>query len=375
MQHHCYRCNAPLTKSNQSVEHIIQNCIGGSLRSNCLLCSTCNKALGSTVDSEFSKQFDSLAALLNLKRDRLKSHVIKNLKTKGGDTYHLYNGRNPIPVKPTIEITDDGVYVSARNQQELTHILKQLKKKYPGLDIDNAPHHFQWHREYLREPITIPMTIDVDSFFKGMTKIAVNAYLHFGGDRKHVVNAVQSLNTVSPNVSLAQWFYPIEDIFSGDGEISHTIYIKGCLKEKKLKVFVMLFSCYGVTVDLSNTYDGDDIELTYCYDVLQRKKLEKQLRICFNIPEKEAYLLNKRYLATLQKNLEKLMQIIDYRQAKDSLDDLNRRIKSEILSKYPKGAIANDAILKEIAQDAAAQYAEFVHHLKSRSSYQNPDSA
>lgn len=373
MQHHCYKCNVPLSKSNRSIEHVIQNSIGGSLKSKRLLCGTCNTALGSTIDAEFSRQFDSLVALLNLKRDRQKPYVIKNVKTRDGEMYNLYQGRNPVPIKPTIEITDDRVYVSARDANELTHILQRLKKKHPELDIENAHQNFQWHRDYLREPVTIPMTIEADSFFNGITKIAVNAYLHFRGDRKHVVNAVKSLDTIPPKVRIAQWFYPVDQIPFGDREVSHTIHVSGCVKEKTLRVFVLLFSCHGAVVDLSNTYDGEDIELTYCYDVLQQRKLEKHLNISFDVPEQDPNLLNNRYLSTLLRNLERLMQIIDYRQAKDSFEDLNRSMKERILAKHPEGTIANAAILKEIAQDAALEYATFAHHLQSRSSYYNTD--
>src|SRR6187455_2370107 len=99
----CYNCTDEITSTNQSDEHIIPNSIGGRLKSKKLLCEKCNKGFGKTIDAEFSKQLDVLAAFFTVKRNRQKNFVIKNAKTNSGDKYHLLDGRKPMPIKPTID--------------------------------------------------------------------------------------------------------------------------------------------------------------------------------------------------------------------------------------------------------------------------------
>src|SRR5882757_760650 len=68
----CYLCNNILNKKNTSKEHILSNACGGRLKSYKLLCRVCNEKMGADFDSELAKQFDHLAVLHQIKRDRKK---------------------------------------------------------------------------------------------------------------------------------------------------------------------------------------------------------------------------------------------------------------------------------------------------------------
>jgi 5-methylcytosine-specific restriction endonuclease McrA len=66
----CYLCPTPLNGENISDEHIIPDSIGGRLKTDTLLCDTCNKKTGQLFDSVFAKYGNILASKYNIKRDR-----------------------------------------------------------------------------------------------------------------------------------------------------------------------------------------------------------------------------------------------------------------------------------------------------------------
>ncbi|HYF31485.1 MAG TPA: HNH endonuclease [Chitinophagaceae bacterium] len=363
---YCYNCEAGLTDDNRSEEHIIQNALGGRVKSGELLCNKCNPELGIAVDAAFVRQFDALTALLSLRRERNKDYIIKNVKSKTGDAYHLKDGRKPVPVKPTIEIKDKSVYVSARDKRELLHILKRLKEKHPGLDIENAEEKFQSQEYYMQEPVTIPMTIGGDDYFRGATKIAINAYLHFGGERRHIIGALRYMLGVEQE-QIVRWFYPELSTEDTENEVSHTIYIKGCPATRTLQAFIMLFSCYGVLVKLSDVYDGADVELTYCYDVIQQRRIEKNIQPDLNVPSVgEPNLADHNMREVVLERMRRLMRIVDQLQAKKTVSELAEKAVRSVLSKYPKGTPITEEMFEEIANTAATKYVSFLHHLQSR---------
>jgi len=70
----CYICYSVLNKRTSSKEHIISNACGGRLKSFRLLCRACNEKMGAGFDAELAKQTSHVVALLDIKRDRKRTH-------------------------------------------------------------------------------------------------------------------------------------------------------------------------------------------------------------------------------------------------------------------------------------------------------------
>jgi hypothetical protein len=58
----CYSCGVPFDGTNNSLEHFINNSIGGRWKSRGLLCISCNNMFGSGIDQVlfFEKHFAML---------------------------------------------------------------------------------------------------------------------------------------------------------------------------------------------------------------------------------------------------------------------------------------------------------------------------
>lgn len=66
----CYNCGVILNRKNRSVEHIINASIGGFRKGYNLLCASCNKAFGRTIDFELGRQLGIFGRLLKIPLDR-----------------------------------------------------------------------------------------------------------------------------------------------------------------------------------------------------------------------------------------------------------------------------------------------------------------
>lgn len=70
----CVICGRILDKENKSMEHIIPNAIGGTLKSDKIYCKECNQQYGANLDKKFIQIFAPIIDNLNIHKDR---------KTKG----------------------------------------------------------------------------------------------------------------------------------------------------------------------------------------------------------------------------------------------------------------------------------------------------
>lgn len=113
----CYVCERPFDSTDvlKHEEHIIQNAIGGKLRSNSILCEHCGETLGGSVDAPFINAIAALSGIVSdLARDRggqppapaeLKTSQ-RLLNCAEGVMFKLNSGFELVPSKP-IYIQDD----------------------------------------------------------------------------------------------------------------------------------------------------------------------------------------------------------------------------------------------------------------------------
>jgi len=135
----CYVCNAVIEDENITKEHILLNSIGGRLKSNRLICKTCNSTFGSSTDSELSNQLNFFANILMIKRERGNPPPVLMEKKSTGEKYYVDHNGKPQIEKPSViqKANDVGTEISiqARDMNEARQILTGLKKKYPTISM------------------------------------------------------------------------------------------------------------------------------------------------------------------------------------------------------------------------------------------------
>ncbi|MCK2184672.1 HNH endonuclease [Halomonas sp. YJPS3-2] len=281
-------------------EHIIQQAIGGVLKSNNILCETCGEILGRAVDAPFSMMFDSICTRLDIKKDRgnnkgtAKGVVFSNRDAYGNDLSGVevfWKDSKVTPVKPIHKYSPDNskvvVYASAKQLKSYKErVRKEVDERYddgckPEIVVCDD----------LSGVITYPLELDDEAFKKGFAKIAIGFASRVGVDRD-VLNLVLDVeqNKIKDNVSLLP-FYPkgvFDDIVERDKKNirhypSHTLILFTAASRTNLLVcYVELFSTFQFYVILSDQYDGKPIYEGY------QQRLDKRESYIFK-PDRRYY--------------------------------------------------------------------------------------
>lgn len=370
----CYYCNDTLTSDNESIEHIIPNAIGGRLKSKELLCKKCNSLLGKKYDAELCNSLSTISGFLDIKRQKGENPTIKNVSSESGKKYNLIKGRHPEMSSPIIDLDKDSntVHISARNEKELKDIIKGLKKKYPNLDDTDLEKKFIRQKHYMDEALTMTMQVGSKNFLKAIIKIAINYFLLKTGDRKTINQQIIDLQSDKEiGVETIRHYYTHESVRHINAEeITHSIYINGEKKNKYLFAFVELFSAYAFVVSLNTNYLGDDINFSYTYDVLTCSIVEKNIVINYKGKLDESDVeLNKEFIDTLTKKLNRVMVIGDKRQTYAIISELTKGAMKETIGKYPQGTIITEYMhadfINKVSEDAAPLIAH-VHNKQNK---------
>lgn len=304
---------------NASVEHIIPNAIGGKLKSSKLLCKKCNSDYGKECDSVLCKQLEFITVMLNPSRDRQTNLTFK---TSSNEKYDISLNGKPVLKKPQIKQEKNGDHIHykiiSRSRAEANQILKNIKKKYPNLDIESVKNNIISSKEYINEGINIDIKLGGELFLKAIYKIILEYYIENGGNPKNTELYDKNIHIFA----LSQFIF---DKYTKD-TINHGIFIKGDPKEKYLIGYVELYKAYRYIVLLDDNYNGDYIESYYCYDLFNNKQLDN-IFIEPNINLKTLYEknlknLNNNITNSIKDNLNTLLFLLLKRQHEMVLNDI-----------------------------------------------------
>lgn len=315
----CYMCNEELTARNATEEHILLNSIGGRLKSTKLICKTCNSKFGCGSDSELSDQLNFLANILMIKRERGNPPPVLMEQESTGQRYFFdHQGKLQIG-KPIFEQTTTGpnmlIRIQARTIDEARKMLAGLKRKNPNMDIEAILSSAKVIQEPIDEHLKIKLVIGGKDSLPAILKIAIGYYLEQTDDTASVANAINDLK--SNDGSRVEPIILDDPLFDlGEKEITHSIFLFGDEKSKRLYAIVELFSVVQFAVRLSDHYLGEDFQDLYVYDVIDRVPRTKSPK---NIPSHDfifqfSYPDSSPDFQILQRSMERLMGVAMDRQ-------------------------------------------------------------
>jgi|GEM_PF-2114425 len=278
----CYDCGEIITKKNESKEHIIHNSIGGRLKSTKLLCSVCNPKYSPTIDLEIEKQLGPFVSALGIKRERKKKVIDFVVVDAAGNEKHM--GQHLIPLEKMIIDTDGepktyhvqpGQYEAKK--AELEAALKNAKYEY------RYEEHLEHHNEAVfikNEKSTKPGEVGFGGipYLRGVAKMALNYYLHRGYNKSHATKIIDFVKVGTGDVPV--YFYAPSNFEAHtveQDEVSHIIHIRGSKQYKMLYAYVELFNLQSVLIPFDMEYDGDEINDTYAYDLLNNQVMDKKV--------------------------------------------------------------------------------------------------
>ena len=280
----CYLCERPFGASGvlKHEEHIIQNAIGGKLRSRSILCEKCGENLGGSVDAPFIKSIAPLSTILfDLARDRgeqtpapaVLATKQRLLHPPGDVTFKLNSNFELLPSKP-VYIQDDEfktVTVFAATDK--------LAIKFCASPAIQALH----QRGYIvatrtniaeyAEKIYLQLDPESPDLLRGVLKIAIE----YAISEQIPASAVRDLlpngevvATAETLQSLVRQYYPtseeekLYEAYKFEHESSypnHQLYLFNL--GKKLYCYVELFGAIQKYVLLSSDYHGEPILKKY----------------------------------------------------------------------------------------------------------------
>lgn len=314
MNKKCYYCGIELTGNQDSLEHIIPDALGGkAIKSKGLLCISCNNKLGRSLDSELYKQLKTYAYLLDVEKDKKSSNQILSGYEKNGEEYLIGKGLEPLVVYRCKLLDKSGKFLhelKASGYTELEargNMRKQLKNhKKTREEIDKIlasaveverkelpTVYFSNNRESKFENV-----FGGKVFFQAYCKIALNYYFYKGGTKYYVQKIIDYLKN-NNDVRPAIFFYPTTRNRLNrkllPKEISHLLYLRGDKDKNILYCYIELFSTHNVLVILNCDYQGKDMKHTFCYNLITKKEIPKEINIgfskihCIDYPKLDKY--------------------------------------------------------------------------------------
>lgn len=267
----CYLCDSPLVGNAVAEEHVIPNGLGGRLKSRSLLCKDCNNECGKTIDAELVDQLRPVLNALNVARQRGDTPAVEVTLTTGERMIREADGNmRPVPTRPEIVPLNDkesSYSITAASMREARRHVQGLKRKYPKFDADTAMASAMSQRTDYRGTVTFELTeLGGPGMLCAVVKIAINYYLHAGGDVEHVRAAAAVVRIKDdPGPEIVGFFYGAEPLRHRDPDaVTHIVAIKSCAQ--RLSVYVELLSAFRFAVNLSSDYKGPPFNAAYAYD-------------------------------------------------------------------------------------------------------------
>lgn len=361
----CYICGEPLEGDNASLEHIVLNGIGGKLRSKTLLCKTCNGELGHKSDVALSESLSFYTDMLQVKKDRDNGHKQVMTDEDGHEIIVEDGGRKLKLRKPYYEKKEEGnekVYnLTAINEEGLKDYLAgQVRAKeltQAQMDEVMAKAKMKPHRPRLSTRTAIPQEA-----FPSIVRSAVNYYImktRRYDDVKHLIPYIKGEKNCQEILNLVLFdTLPYEE---KKDEITHMIHIEGNSKNGVLYAMLEYYGLYTYVVFLKEDYDGPELNLTYCYDVLHETEVKRE----FTLPIDRAWIeeykngfakTSKERFAAAERRANKILDVWQEKDRERAVKD----IVGKAFSKIPEGAMITPEMLDGIIADMAEGMAEYI---------------
>jgi hypothetical protein len=280
VNHSCYLCDLILTGANVSEEHIIPNSIGGRLTSNNLLCKNCNEKTGTMFDDIFSKYGNFLASKYNIKRDRGDVPNFIAVDKKTGAQLVITPGFNSGHLHPYYPDPNDrlsfSVFSKKRAKEEMEKIMAERGINSEEYQVELKREVTPNGSEFVRE-----IHLNTDLFFRSVSKIFSNFFIYSGREKDQIQLLVNFIKTDAEN--RFTWFLNLDASKQfHESKPYHILIIKGDRKSKYLIGYFEMFGEMGFICLLNGKYSGDDIDISYTYDPVNRSEVEYVYK--FNLP-------------------------------------------------------------------------------------------
>lgn len=144
-------------------------------------------------------------------------------------------------------------------------------------------------------------------YHRAIVKMCLNYYLSKGYPKQYCEQVKAFVR--GDNTDLIFHPYLPSDEILEDTEVSHMIHLRGSKENGALYAYIELFNMQNMIVIFSMEYTGEDINVTYCRDVVLNKELIKSM--AFRLDRKQLEALRHSSDDRADVRFERLMRIIE----------------------------------------------------------------
>ena len=355
-KHYCYICGSEITKENETDEHIILNAIGGHLHSNMVICKDCNTRMGETADARLAEDLSFFTDMLKVKKNRQNRHNQVMVDDEGHEIIVEDGGRSLALRKPYI-VTDkkDGVtniHLTVRNKKELEGLLKGMVKR-GELTQEQTDEILEKAEMSEHNPVLKKQTAISTEAFPSIIKSAANFYVDRTGDTATVKPLVPYIEGQGDCKEVLYLHHFKSLPYAVDkSQVTHMIHIQGSAKTGLLYAMMEYYSIYVYMVVFDRSYNGEDIKMTYTYDVIAGQEVERQFDLPLTMNDLEDFRNQPheqylKYLPYIQKRADDVMAIWEKDNEEQNLHD----VVEKAFGRFPEGCVLEPYMVDQIQQD------------------------
>jgi hypothetical protein len=154
-----------------------------------------------------------------------------------------------------------------------------------------------------------------------------------------------------------------EDLYTlNPDESFHLIHLVGNPKDNILYCYVDYFNTYKYLVLLNENYKGQELKETYCFDLINVKSIEKEVRIEYDRDTLLNFFTNKdaKPFERVKTSFDHTLTIALKRQDEFQRNQLIERAIQNSLGKYPEGTPITEEMLEEAIREVAETIAPYI---------------
>ncbi len=263
----CALCDVQLGDQNDSHEHIIPQSIGGRRTVRRFICKPCNDKTGATWDTELFKQFHWLTVMLGTSRESGPAKPIR-VDTVSGTTYAVRPNGDISHLNPTVVPNADGnsYRIEARSVDDAKQQLKQLKRRYPALDIEQALSTAIASSRPVNEVFKTSFEFGGEYAGRSMVKSALALAYSLGVQPVACELAMPFLRYAECAPDCLAEHFDCELVRSRPTRLFNCVAVHGDGQTRRLLGYIEYFGVCRWVVHMSKEYDGPDIRGVYCID-------------------------------------------------------------------------------------------------------------
>lgn len=273
----CALCKTPLTRGNNSKEHLIPRSIGGRKKVRGFICIKCNNNAGETWDTALAKSLNPLSLLCRIKREGNDVPSQEFSFISGEAVLLKFDGSMTIP-HPLFSKTErnDGkleYHIKARTPEEADRMLKGLKKKHPDFNLEEARSKFSHTELYPDSPLHIPFQFGGAEAGRSLVKTALAWAVENGIDADNCGEAIAYLTDKEAPACFG--YYYEKDIIANRelDKVLHCVAISNTNTQGQLLAYIEYFSAQRMVVRLTDNYSGKDVHAIYAIDPIKGEEV------------------------------------------------------------------------------------------------------